>query len=1121
MPRPSRNSGLFHLLFKLIAFASLGGELLHAETIDYHADATLATTMVKTEAFQPQPRTLAEVITALEAQTSLRFMFDADRLPMGAEVQLAIGQLNGQSLAQILEQISTQVAVIFKRRNNLIAVWSMGPDDVIVASDKSAPPVVAPMFTIPTGESPAAAAEQTPTAGAPSEQAAPTPMFTMQTGESPPATSEPTPEADTAAATQPDFSTAARPGEVLLLDKISVQGETVKGSSADLRANRQKAEVAVDFLSADQIAKYSAGDLADVVFRIPGVSVAGGQFAVIRGLSDRYTNTTLNGLKLPSPDPEKQSPQLDILPTSLIDSIVVYKSFAPFLWADTSGGSIDLANEGVSSERRLSLSYGIKVHEGALDGGPRYNVPDRKNDWLASGSKSRPDASPEAFRAPWDYVPQHEDLPLGQKFAINYHDGFLVADRQVGFNLAAAYDLTSSQRIGQKQVRLVGHTDNIKTLANSEYGTGEPTLLNRSTWDYAQSKVEATVTGLASMGVKLSDDHELRMTAFGTRTGSDIVTAHISPLANYRHALPNGNIVETQVGVDQGEQRLGVYGGSSGFLGPQAIERHRDIQVYSERKLAVFQTSGDHKFSSLGDLQLKWVAQQTSTYQNEPNLIDARYYFQLAENPATTEFKWLIPVGEYGLPPSGQNDINRFWGRTHESQSAYRIDGEWPALAFLGRNARLRFGLAKDNTNREFVGSSFTGIFNTLSDAKRTGTEVDELFYELVNNYQTDPNRGSSEQARRITASYLNLSVELPANVELNVGARLEQLTINTEGTDNVNHTATAKLYYGFASRLFGNVFKPDINENEPLATAFITKVNFADLRWYPSVSLAWRPTETVVLRSTFSQTSARPSLREMGPYYNRSLDSGEYVVGNPFLQPSEVTNLDFRAEWNRKRTSRLAVSLFAKEVKQPIEKVFLPVAVNGEGVETWVNNNNTADLMGAELEFLQELGGGFTLGGNFTWIKAEVEENIIAVESLRADAHLAADETVYRPLYDQPEYIANLDLTWSAPSSGTSVTVAVYAISDVLESTGTGISTSGNTNLSITSLDQYERAYHRLDLSVSQALFAGLKLKFNAANLTDPVLGTIYDPSRTPGELNRNAYRAGRNYSLTLSKNF
>lgn len=905
-----------------------------------------------------------------------------------------------------------------------------------------------------------------------------------------------------------------------MMEAFSVEAESVKGSAADLQNTRIQSDVAIDFLTSDEFAKFGAGDIAESLIRIPGVSVANGQFAVIRGLSDRYTNTTLNGLKIPSPDPEKQSPQMDILPTSLIDSVVVSKTFASQLWADTSGGGIDLTSKSFPEKRQITVSYGMKVNENALDGGPGYEVSDSGNDWLAQGTRSRPKPTPTSsgsgtdWSAPVDVALQHTDLPVGQKVTLGYGETFSFGDtKKLGINISGTYETSSRARSGDKQSLYL--ENNLLTPAESEYASGTPTQLDGGTYSYDESEVEVSMGALANVGFEFNPEHRLRATVFWTRSGIDTAQANRNPLRLYTDALGDTYIV----GVDQGEADADY---SDGFV-PQANQKFKDTQRYVERSLTVNQIAGDHTFTGLGDLQFTWAMQSASTYQDD-RAVEAVYYEQLMPNPPGVSEDYLIAPGNTGIPQSGRNDFRRYWSRTEEEQVADRYDFVLPADLFEGRESKFKFGFAREDTDRTYEGKadSYT-TYVGLTDAERqTSTgDIDAIFNNLIDrNGFTTPNL--TTQSRNITAGYLGTELALPGKFQLLGGARLEKFEIATEGRDSVENFSTGAFYHVSASNLLGTEFIPAYVSDATAANAHVTSVAFQEDAWYPTVGLVYSPTKRVNFRLNFSQTTGRPSLRELGPYYNRSLDTGDYVVGNPALTPADVDNYDARVEWFGTGGTMTALSLFAKTIQNPIEKVYLPGFLSGQSVETWVNNPNKAEMFGAEFEFrlnLSVVDEGlrmFSVGGNLSYIHAEVEEHPEVVAQLRNNGHIGPTETVTRRLFDQPEYLANFDLTWNQDRWGTTATLAVNFVSDVLYASGGGV-----LGVSESSFDIYTRAYHRLDFFVTQRLADGWKLRVGVKNLTDPLRGTIYDPEKTSGTIIRNEYRAGREYSVSVTATF
>lgn len=144
------------------------------------------------------------------------------------------------------------------------------------------------------------------------------------------------------------------------------------------------------------------------------------------------------------------------------------------------------------------------------------------------------------------------------------------------------------------------------------------------------------------------------------------------------------------------------------------------------------------------------------------------------------------------------------------------------------------------------------------------------------------------------------------------------------------------------------------------------------------------------------------------------------------------------------------------------------------------------------------------------------MEEHPEIVNQLRRNGHVGADETVTRRLYDQPEYLVNLDVTWNQERWGTTATLAWNMISDVLVASGGGVLSANES-----AFDIYSRAHQRLDFFLTQKLADGWKLRLGVKNLTDPVRGTIYDPEKTQGTIYRNEYHAGREYSLSVSATF
>ena len=83
----------------------------------------------------------------------------------------------------------------------------------------------------------------------------------------------------------------------------------------------------LDGISAQAMRRSGDSEAAGALRRVTGVNVEGGKYVYVRGLSDRYSKTTLNGVDIPGLDTERNTVQMDLFPTNLIDNLVVYKTF--------------------------------------------------------------------------------------------------------------------------------------------------------------------------------------------------------------------------------------------------------------------------------------------------------------------------------------------------------------------------------------------------------------------------------------------------------------------------------------------------------------------------------------------------------------------------------------------------------------------------------------------------------------------------------------------------------------------------------------------------------------------------------------------------------------------------
>lgn len=876
---------------------------------------------------------------------------------------------------------------------------------------------------------------------------------------------------------------------VITMEKFGVEAEATRGSAMGLQTERQRANVSMDFLSADQLAKFGAADLSDIVFRIPGVSVAGGQFAVVRGLSDRYLSTTLQGIKLPSPDPEKQAFQLDLLPTSAIEAVVVAKAFDPAQWAESGAGNMDIRTRAIPEEQQLRISAGIKYNSNAAEGGPDYRIRNSAADRFGFGSRSR--LAPGTFDPAWQYVPTYrKSFPLGNKFGLEYTKSVLFGDQQLGLLVSAFNEASYRVSSGRLTPRAAVRGDAARPGTGGGGNTsGVPSDFEKPTrgpsnpsafYTYGETSTD-NVTGVTlGLGYKLAPEHELSFSAIWVQSGVDLARINQSE-----------TVIDSATGRRTYTGRPPAEGSAFADF---PYNWYTVYEYFKERNLTALQLNGNHSFAGFNDLEADWAIQRANSYQK-----DNPYFESTFAAPFSDPTRFILPRGsDVGVP------IFAVWADNRERQDAARTDFKLPLQGWTSEPIEVRFGGAVESSTRDVNGFGRPALIPSSVDLE--GPDPSALVGQ-ASRFAAGVFQFDSRANRDIRAFYLNTLVPIIDGFKATLGARNESFSLQSTGIGRWGNYTSTDLYVEKASLL---------------RTTAAGAPPFKDRRWYPAAGLIISPLDNLTLRFNYSTTSGRPSFREVMPFFNKSIDSGNLVIGNPALQPSDVSSFDLRAEWMPLQGTTLSASLFSKRITNPIEKFIVDTRASaGEFTEVWAVNRNTAKLYGLELEFTHALKSwsefldAFSVSGNFTLIDAEVPEALDAILQVNPGVitFFQNPDNIPRTrrLFDQPRYIGNVEVTWNAVRWGSSITASVFAISESLIVAG----------LSRFDFDLYEKAYYRVDLSFNQKLTSALTMRLSVKNLNDPVRGSVYDPENTTGYFPRTEYRAGREFGLSLTSTF
>jgi len=864
----------------------------------------------------------------------------------------------------------------------------------------------------------------------------------------------------------PPAAPAANADGVIKMEKFGVAESVTKSSTRGLKFERIQTTAAIDTLGAADLKKFVSNDVSSVLIRLPGVSMAssgGASFAVIRGLSERYSPVLLDGMSLPSPDPERQSPQVDIFPTRLMEALVVYKTFEARLPGTGTGGTIDLRTQGVPEGRFGEVQVGLRFDEGFFSNSRYLTYSTAGNKDLLALGKSDRAARGSLDPAVWTNVAgrvnsplaaRQTSLPPGYQFAAAFGDVVPIGTngREFGFGLNLTYNSTYSTDESLKFGYNLSVGDAAKGKATSfPASTIRPSI---------ESSERVAVAGALVAGFKLSPDHRFFTSILLSQTGDD--TAEVK--------------------------------GPSNSVGDDPPLQH-DLH-YKQRHFLNSRIGGVHTFSGLGDFKADWVFGGTRVAQDEP---DYRY-MALAPQPGGLFF--LFGTGSPEPRPT-----TRFWRSGQEDQRFGRVDfSKTLADGFL-QAANFKWGVSVNRVDRDYSDQAYSFGVRGSNPPKLSGN-LQTLGAEIISfpsgvTAFNDYSGATASGKRNIDALHAQFTLPfLSERIKWTAGLRAEHLNLGSTG----------KSYYSILTPYELYVNKETNVDAGPLAGAgnrtYVGKID--ERNYLPTTSLTWTPRKSLNLRLAAFKTVALPSSRELGAYYTFDPITEVLQLGNVGLKPSSATSYDARIEWFGKGSDLLAVSAFYKQIKQPIEKFTYRLSVE---TVTWLNHPGEAKLSGAEFEFRKNLGflaeplASVTVGGNVTWIQAEVP--VTKFEFLGSKDVFPAGKFTKRRLYDQPEFLGNADITWSLPRHGFSTALtfnysgdSLYALRDYI-------------------YNLYRDSYYQVDWTMSQTFGRAWTLRLSAKNLTDSDRDYILDPTATS---ERYVYRSGKNgrsYSLSLLRSF
>jgi len=162
------------------------------------------------------------------------------------------------------------------------------------------------------------------------------------------------------------------------LNQVVITASVKKETVAALYAQQKSSVRVSDGISSETIRRSPDNNTGEVLKRVSGTSIQDNKFVVVRGLSDRYNSTLLNNAPLPSSEPDRKAFSFDIIPSNLIDQVIINKTAAADLPSDFSGGVIQIRTKDFPTQKVMDLNYSVGFNSIStfedFKGGERGNI---------------------------------------------------------------------------------------------------------------------------------------------------------------------------------------------------------------------------------------------------------------------------------------------------------------------------------------------------------------------------------------------------------------------------------------------------------------------------------------------------------------------------------------------------------------------------------------------------------------------------------------------------------------------------------------------------------------------------------------------------------------------------
>lgn len=791
----------------------------------------------------------------------------------------------------------------------------------------------------------------------------------------------------------------------------------------------QKASVSTtDGISSDIIKQSGANNVAQALKSVTGVAVKDEKFVIVRGMGERYNNVELNGSSLPSTEAHRRNFSFDLIPSAMVDNIVVAKTFTPDMQGEFTGGTIKVTTLSIPDKKFLTISAGTGFN--TLSTGKDFISNQRfkgdyffgssQRNWFKDGYMDDYEANntdrPGATMPYYDYTPTEQqakvDAQIPNLFPLYHYTGKPTQSYSVTGGIP--FKLNNGHTLGL----VVGAT--YRHEEKTEFYYWHEREYNHQADNAPKSTFSTSAAALATLGWKY------RNHSINWRNMYNYRFNHVSS-ARYEYYLQGDNT------IDESEDSYKI--------------------MYSVQQAMLMQTRLDGKSTFLNDhLDVDWFAD--FNYMN-------RYIPD--QRQVSGEVTDYAPDGNYVVDWIGR------WSSTVFSYNLVEKKSN------LGGNVQYKFNLLN---NEQKIKTGYWGTFRNVN-YEQINLLVDPSALTSASAASTQTGETSLMEKYR-TENFLNGNYFYVLSGSLSSGSGGNS-SDNYSGPQNIHgiylmgdFSLIKKLHLTGGARLEHAMMRPTMLYGKELDYGWTdTTKTYTETDILPSVNASFDILPTLKVRASYGKTIVRADYRERSSFEYVDLWENYIVVGlSDGLDNSYCKNYDARLEWYPGPGEIISVGAFYKYFDSPIEMV-------GNGGATYVDyyafalNGNYAKTKGIEVNLRKHFGfispalKRLYASGNATWMDGEISFPSETVNGFQ----VSGGNRSRLPMGMAP-FSGNAGLSWQGQYMGMSVNYAYNSERIVLAGAGDY-------------LDEYEAARASLDAQLKVMLAKEkLELKFNASDL-------------------------------------